>query len=203
MDGLTEGELLTRAGTGDPDAFAILVDRHKDSLVNYLTHLCLDYSRAEEIAQEAFVKLFRASGRYGDRETLAPLLFRIATNHYRSEERRSRRWSRLLALVSRNERPVESPQKSLLEGEVQRKVSEALERVPVPYRAALVLKDIEGWSHQQIAEALGCRIGTVKSRVSRGRELLRQMLAPYWNGENHGTGHREGLAVPATERRLS
>lgn len=203
MDGPTEGELLTRAGNGDPDAFAILVDRHKDSLVNYLTHLCLDHSRAEEIAQEAFVKLYRAAARYGDRESLAPLLFRIATNHYRSEERRGRRWSRLLTLVSRSEPPVESPQKALLEHEVRQKVSEALERLPLPYRATLVLREIEGWSHQQIAEALGCRIGTVKSRIARGRKLLRQMLAPYWNGEDHGTGHREGLAVAPPERRLS
>jgi RNA polymerase sigma-70 factor (ECF subfamily) len=203
MDELTDGELLSRSAAGDPDAFAALVDRHRNPLVNYLTHVCLDYGRAEEIAQEAFVKLYRTAGRYSDRSSLAPLIFRIATNHYRSEERRSRRWSRLLTLVSRNDPPVASPQKILLQDEAQRKVSEAMGRLPVPYRAALVLREIEGWSHQQVAEALGCRVGTVKSRISRGRELLRQMLAPYWNGEEHETGHREALEVAPAERRIS
>jgi len=203
MDGPHEGELLARAVDGDHAAFATLVDRHKDSLVNYLTHLCRDYSRAEEIAQESFVKLFRSGRRYSDRQLIAPLLFRIATNAFRSEERRSHRWSRLLTLVSRTETRPESPQKVLLEEEIRRKVTDSLARLPVPYRAALVLREIEGWSHQQIAEALGCRIGTVKSRIARGRDLLREMLAPYWTGENHGTEHREGLAVASAHRRLS
>lgn len=203
MEEPTEGALLERARQGDHDAFSILVERHKDALVNYLTHLCRDHGRAEEIAQDAFVRLYRAGGRYQDREVLGPLLFRIATNTFRSEERRSRRWARLLMLVSTDEPQFESPQKVLLQDEICNLVSDALASLPLPYRAALVLREIEGWSHQEIGEALGCRIGTVKSRIARGRELLRQILSPYWNGVNHGTEPREAVAVAATHQRIS
>ena len=183
MEPRTDADLMTRVREGDPSAFAGIVDRHKDALVNYLTHLCGDRDRAEEFAQESFLRLYQHAARYDERERLAPYLYRIATNLVRSDFRRLRRWRLLLPWIKPEESsPADAPHRRLFENEVQQKVREALDSLPVAYRAPLVLREIEGWTYQEIAAALGCRDGTVKSRISRGRMRLRDLLAPYWNG---------------------
>ena len=70
----------------------------------------------------------------------------------------------------------------MLAEEAQRETQEALAALPVAFRAALVLREMEGLSYEEIAAALGCPAGTVRSRINRGRALLRERLAPYWNG---------------------
>jgi RNA polymerase sigma-70 factor, ECF subfamily len=183
MDLPTDAELMTRVREGETAAFAGIVDRHKDRLVSYLTHLCGDRDRAEEFAQEAFLRLYQHAARYDERERLAPYLYRIATNLVRSDFRRLRRWRLLLPWIERPEASSgDAPHRRLFETELQRKVHEALDALPVTYRAPLVLREIEGWTYQEIAAALGCRDGTVKSRIARGRMRLRELLAPYWNG---------------------
>ncbi len=183
MDQPTDAELMARVRAGDTSAFEEIVDRHKDALLNYLTHLWGDRDRAEEFAQEAFLRLYQSAGRYDERERLAPYLYRIATNLVRSEFRRLRRWRLLLPWILPGETAGgELPHRRLFETEIQQKVRTALESLPVTYRAPLVLREIEGWSYQEIAAALGCRDGTVKSRIARGRAHLRELLAPYWNG---------------------
>ncbi len=183
MDLPTDAELMILVREGDASAFAGIVDRHKDGLVSYLTHLCGERDRAEEFAQEAFLRLYQHAARYDERERLAPYLYRIATNLVRSEFRRMRRWRLLLPWIAPAEPHLDdAPHRRLFETEVQEKVRAALDALPVAYRAPLVLREIEGWSYQEIAAALGCRDGTVKSRIARGRMRLRELLAPYWNG---------------------
>src|SRR5258708_34336302 len=87
---------MQRVCAGDEDAFAAIVDRYKNSLVNYLTHLLRSRERAEDVAQEAFVRLYRNAERYRDHEKIAPCLYRIATNHTITEMRREKRWRLLL-----------------------------------------------------------------------------------------------------------
>src|SRR5215210_3466874 len=93
---MTDDVLMQRAAAGDDDAFSTIVDRYKDSLVNYLTHLVRSRERAEEVAQDAFVRLYRNASRYQQQERLGPYLFRIATNVVVTEVRREKRWSLLL-----------------------------------------------------------------------------------------------------------
>ncbi len=88
----TDTELLTRSRASDPQAFALLVDRYKDQMVNYLARLTGCRDRAEDIAQETFVRFYKQLHRYRDEGTLSAYLFRIATNLVRSEERKTRRW---------------------------------------------------------------------------------------------------------------
>jgi RNA polymerase sigma-70 factor (ECF subfamily) len=181
----SDAELMLRTRSGEHDAFATLVDRHKDALVNYLTHLTGHRDRAEDFAQEAFVRLFESSARYDERGKLAPYLFRIATNLVRSEAVKQRvRQMLLLKFVQPEEKTTDrvSPHGVMFEREMQQQVSKALEAIPVTYRAAVVLRDIEGWSYQEIAASLGCTEGTVKSRIARGRDELRNRLTRYWNG---------------------
>jgi RNA polymerase sigma-70 factor, ECF subfamily len=143
----SDSELMQRVCDGDDDAFAAIVDRYKDSLVNYLTHVVRSRERAEDVAQEAFVRLYRNAARYRDHERIAPYLFRIATNHTISEMRREKRWRLLLPRFEAGTTKYASmPDVGLLSDEVQRKVSAALETLPLKFRAPLALYEINSQS---------------------------------------------------------
>ena len=186
MEPTTDASLMQRVVAGDDDAFAEIVERYKNPLVNYLTHLVRSRDRAEEVAQDAFVRLYRNASKYREQDRLGPYLFRIATNQVVTEVRREKRWSLLLPrLNASTTQAAPPPDTGLLTTEIQKKVNAALERLPVKYRAPIVLCDIEEWSYDEIARALDCRVGTVKSRIFRGREMLRRHLAPWWIGDNH------------------
>jgi RNA polymerase sigma-70 factor, ECF subfamily len=195
---MDDGELIRRAREGDDDAFATFVDRYKDSLINYLTHLTRSRERAEELAQDAFVRFYRSASKCRHEERLAPYLFRIAINVAMTQMRRERRWKRLLprlvALEPRTAPPADGP---LLTEEIQQKVAAALERLPIKFRAPLVLFEIEEWPYHEISRALGCRMGTVKSRIWRARAMMRAELESWWTGGNHA-GHRSWQRPAAT-----
>jgi RNA polymerase sigma-70 factor (ECF subfamily) len=173
---------MARVRSGDRDAFADLVDRHKDAVVNYLTRLTGNRDRAEDLAQETFLRLFRSAGSYSEQGLLRGYLFRIATNLVRSEERREKRLRLLLPFLGRQEHAEPAAPSGLLRQEMHREVSAAVAQLPLRYRVPLVLHEIEGWAYSDIAQALGCREGTVKSRIHRGRQHLKERLAPYWQG---------------------
>ena len=180
-----DAALMARVGRGDRDAFTLLVDRHKDALVGYLARLTGDRDRADDLAQESFLRLFRAAPGYTERGFLRAFLFRIATNLVRSEERRERRLRLLLPFFGRRERSEhEEPAapEGMLRRELQSQVAAALAALPLRYRAPLVLHEIEGWSYAEIAREMSCREGTVKSRIHRGRRHLKEKLEPYWSG---------------------
>ncbi len=197
--------LMQRVCGGDEEAFATIVDRYKDPLVNYLTHLVRTRERAEDVAQEAFVRLYRFADRYRDHERLAPYLFRIATNHVITEMRREKRWRLLVPrLVAGTTQFAPAPDAGLMTDEVQRKVTAALEKLPLKFRAPLALYEIEEWSYEDIAQALGCRMGTIKSRIARARELMRRQLSGWWQGGNHERHrHWQGDEAPAAHERVA
>jgi RNA polymerase sigma-70 factor (ECF subfamily) len=174
--------LMVRVREGDRDAFADLVDRHKDAVVNYLTRLTGNRDRAEDLAQETFLRLFRSAGAYTEQGLLRAYLFRIATNLVRSEERREKRLRLLMPFLRGGRHSEPSAPSGLLRRELHREVSSAVAQLPLRYRVPLVLHEIEGWAYADIARELGCREGTVKSRIHRGRQQLKERLAPYWNG---------------------
>ncbi len=183
--GLSDAELLAQTAAGRTAAFAELVDRHKDGLVRYLSRLTNRSDRAEDLAQEAFLRLFRAAGSYREEGRFEPYLYRIATNLLRTDLRRETR-RRLLALrflAPSNGHSPAPPQTELLAQEEQRVVARELARLPPRLRIPVVLFELEGWPYQEIARLLRIRPGTVKSRIHRGRERLRARLAPFHNGD--------------------
>lgn len=192
-----DDRLMERTAGGDSQAFAELVETHKDRLVAYLTRLTGDRARAEDLAQESFVRLYRAAPGYRREGHLKSYLYRIATNLLRSEQRRERRWRWLQPVLEptlqlRADAAAIRPQRRLLASEAQHQVAAALARLPLRFRAPLVLYEIEGWTYQSIAEALGCREGTVKSRIHRARTRLKAELEPYWTkGRAVGSGPGE------------
>lgn len=209
--GAEDAALMARVREGDRDAFAELIDRHKDPLVGYLARLTGSPDRAQDVAQEAFLRLYRAAGSYRERGQLTAFLYRIATNLVRSEARRERRWRRLAPQLGVSGRlgqlgrlgpfgpggragggapthgveAADGPRR-LLRRELQRRLADALAALPLELRAPLVLYEIEEWSQRDIARALGCREGTVKSRLFRARHRLREELADCWDDWNDG-----------------
>lgn len=179
---LDDAELMAQVRSGDRDAFAGLIDRHKDAVVGYLTRLTGQRDRAEDLAQETFLRLFRAADGYREQGYLRAWLFRIATNLVRSEERRERRLRLLLPFLGGRPHAEPAAPSGLLRQELHREVASAVAALPLRYRVPLVLHEIEGWAYADIARELGCREGTVKSRIHRGRQHLKQKLEPYWNG---------------------
>lgn len=184
---------MARVKRGDREAFTELVDRHKNGLLGFLTAMTRDRDRAEELAQDTFVRLYESARRYEERGQFVPYLFRIATNLVRSEERKRRRREALFRLFAlngnghhgRGSSPTtvaETPQAACLREELRARLNEALASLPIRYRSPLVLREMEGWSYSEIARALACEEGTVKSRIHRGRARLKELLAPYWTG---------------------
>jgi RNA polymerase sigma-70 factor (ECF subfamily) len=173
---------------GDQAAYGELVERYKDGLVNYLTRMTGERAAAEDLAHDAFVRLFERAATYRPQGKFRAYLYRIAVNLLRSKERRRQRWRLVAArfLSTNGDRPAPAAAARLLGDERDRQVADAdaVARLPHRFRAPIVLFNIEGWSYREIAAALGCREGTVKSRIHRGRQLLRQELAPYWTGES-------------------
>lgn len=181
----SDTELLEKSRAHDMEAFACLVERHKDLLVNYMARLTGCRDRAEDLAQETFVRFYQNLERYREEGVLSAYLLRIGTNLVCSEERRRKRWRGLLPVfkASSNGHHAEtSPHVRALAREEQQEVTSALSSLDLLYRAPLVMREIEGLSYQEIALALECHEGTVKSRLHRGRQLLKEKLAPYWNG---------------------
>lgn len=182
LEQATDAELMARVREGDKEAFADLVDRHKDAVVSYLTRLTGDRDRADDLAQETFLRLFRSARDYTEQGYLRAYLYRIATNLVRSEERRERRLRLLAPFLPREAHAEPAATSGLLRQELHRQVAAAVAKLPLRYRVPLVLHEIEGWSYLDIAEEIGCREGTVKSRVHRGRQQLKAKLEPYWIG---------------------
>jgi len=180
-----DARLMAEVQAGSREAFAELVDRHKDRLVGYLGRLTGSRDRAEDLAQEAFLRLYENAGRYDERGRLASLLWSIAVNLLRSEERRRRRW-RIVAPFLAAPSPAhgvpaaDGAHARVLRRELGREIQAALAELPLRYRVPLVLYEIEEWSYDEIGRHLGCRPGTVKSRIHRGRQRLKQRLAPHW-----------------------
>ena len=196
---LTQIETLTHTGIHedapglDPDSFARLVELHKNQMVNYLTRLTGERERAEDVAQETFVRFYQNRHRYQEEGNIKAYLFRIATNLVRSEERRKKRWRILEPMFSKggrssdgvhtaDEPPSPGPQGELLASEAHLQVTRAIAELDIHFRVPLVLREIEGLSYREIADVLDLSEGTVKSRLFRARDLLKQKLEPYWKG---------------------
>lgn len=182
--GASDSELYRRTRQGDREAFGELVERHKDGLVSYLTRLSGNIDRAEDLAQESFLRLYERGSHYHEEGKLQAYLYRIATNLFRTQKRREQRWNRLgvLFFSSNGHHSEAVQQQGVLQHELGQELGTALLQIPLRYRTPVILALVEGWTHREIARLMRCREGTVKSRIYRGRQLLRQQLEDYRNG---------------------
>lgn len=152
-----------------------LIAGHQDALFAFLLRMCGDPHVAEDLMQETFLRALRASARYQPRASVKTWLFSIAANLVRDRWRRQTA-CREVALTEYIMAATDSPEEAALRQMGNRRLRLALLDLPVEQRAALVLRYFHDLSYQEIAEALVCPIGTVRSRIHNGMSRLRERL---------------------------
>lgn len=188
---LPDEKLVEVLVAGDKSAFDILVQRHKARLYNYLLRLTRDPSDAEEVTQEALVRAYVHADKYRNIAKFSTWLYTIATNLVRNRIRKSKSAPKFFSLSfgrgdddSDEREPIDLPDDSPLpdraveKSELQALVGKAVERIPSKYREAFVLREINHFSYEEIAEITGLKLGTVRSRINRGRTHFREILEP-------------------------
>lgn len=182
--------LVDRVKSGDQQAFNLLVRKYERKVVRLISRLVRDPSEVEDVSQEAFVKAYRALPQFRGDSAFYTWLYRIAVNTAKNY------------LVAQGRRPIplsdtlsededgesfgredvvtdnHTPDAELLSRQIAETVNRAIEALPQDLRTAVTLREIEGLSYEEIAEAMNCPIGTVRSRIFRAREAIAEQLRP-------------------------
>jgi RNA polymerase sigma-70 factor (ECF subfamily) len=183
MNGTSDEELISRARSGDSRAFEEFILRHSPGVFRWMARACGE-ADAEDLTQEVFLRAFRGLSRFrGEappRAWLASIAHNTIKNRYRFLHRFRRVFGRKPEPENAADPPAQgvSPEAAAAAGEVSARVAEALQSLPEEYRLPVVLRDLEGWNYEEIAVSLHVPVGTVKSRIARGRGQLRDLLAP-------------------------
>lgn len=185
-----DAELMLRVKRGDRAAFAALVEKYQQPVLNFLLRSLQDETEAEDLAQNVFVQVWKSARRYRRTARFSTWLFTIARNLCLNELRRRARHpaTSLESTASESESPLPeriedrqtaTPPEALLREELFRKVEAALAELPENQRTAILLCREEEFSYEDIAAILGCSLSATKSLIHRGRETLKQKLKPY------------------------
>jgi len=180
-----ESALIERCAAGDEAACSELVAEHQRMVVQLAMNLLGDRDEALDLSQEVFLRVFRTIHRFRGQSSLRTWIYRIAVNQARNRHRFWRRRHRAdqVSLDQHLEAHGDflsggesTPDRMLAQKELARRLQEALDRLPFDQRTAIVLREIDGLSYEEIAYSLGVAIGTVKSRLTRARQALRLEL---------------------------
>jgi len=180
-------ELVRRAQRGERAAFDLLVLRYQHKVIKLVARLLRDPAEAEDVAQEAFVKAYRALASFRGDSAFYTWLYRIAVNTARNAmASRQRRPLDYEAELSDSEqsnvesrlRHSDTPEASVLSEEIRETVNRAVADLPEDLRTAIILREVEGLSYEEIAAAMDCPVGTVRSRIFRAREAIDRSLKP-------------------------
>lgn len=184
---VTDQILVERVQAGDKSAFDLLVKRYQHKIIGLIGRYVQDQSEALDVAQETFIKAYKALDSFRGESAFYTWLYRIATNTAKNY------------LVTRNRRPpgtdididdvlqaeseselrdIETPENNLYRDELFGVMASALEALPEELRVALTLRELEGMSYEDISEVMGCPIGTVRSRIFRARDAIDKELKP-------------------------
>ena len=186
--------LVERVQKGDKRAFDLLIQKYQHRIVSLVTRYVSDSSEAQDVAQEAFIKAYRAIGRFRGDSAFYTWLYRIAINT-------AKNW-----IVAKNRRPPSSdidasdaeqygmssrlqetstPENELLREEIERTVYGTIASLPEDLRTAIMLREMDGMSYEEIAATMECPIGTVRSRIFRAREAIDEKLKPLIGGHTN------------------
>ena len=183
---MNEQELILRTQEGDETAFEALVRLYDKKVYTLCSRMCISEEDAQEAAQDAFLAVWRAIGAFRQESSFSTWLYRLATNACIDLLRRNKRSGGSVSLDDEETAPelVDTrplPQQELERRETQRLIEDGLRALPEDYRAILLLREVQGLSYAEIAEVTQLELGTVKSRISRGRILLRNYLTASGN----------------------
>lgn len=183
----TDQLLVERVQKGDKRAFDLLVGKYQHKIVSLISRYVSDHAEALDVAQEAFIKAYKAIGRFRGDSAFYTWMYRIAINTAKNH------------LVSQSRRPPSSdvdaqdaeqfqvdtrlkdrgsPEHELLKEEIERTIHDAISDLPDDLRVAITLREMEGMSYEDIATTMDCPIGTVRSRIFRAREAIDGRLRP-------------------------
>jgi len=187
----TDEDLIQSVAQGEKVAFDELVRRHKVRLYNYLLRLLRDPTEAEEITQETFIRAYVNAEKYRTIARFTTWLYTIGTNLVRNRIRKFKSTPKIMSIsYSRGEDDeddrgaIDLPDKSDLpdrtveKGEMHQLVAQGIEHIPAKYREAFVLREINHFTYEEIAEITGLKLGTVRSRINRGRGHFRDAMEP-------------------------
>ncbi|MCA3214653.1 MAG: RNA polymerase sigma factor RpoE [Betaproteobacteria bacterium] len=180
--------LVERVQRGDKRAFELLVSKYQRKIFRLLSRLIRNPAEIEDVAQEAFLKAYRALPNFRGESAFYTWLYRIAINtaknHLVAQGRRAPTTTETEVEDAENFddadqlRDYNTPDAMLLSRQVGEAVNRAIEKLPEDLRTAVVLRELEGLSYEEIAEAMNCPIGTVRSRIFRAREAIASELRP-------------------------
>ena len=183
----TDGLLVKRVQAGDKKAFDLLVAKYQHKIVNLVARYVKDVDEAQDVAQEAFLKAYRAIPRFRGDSAFYTWLYRIAVNTAKNY------------LVAAKRRPMDyeldlqdpeqydmharlkdsdTPEAVTLKDEVHETIEETIRALPDDLRTAIVLREVDGLSYEEIATAMECPVGTVRSRIFRAREAISKKIEP-------------------------
>jgi RNA polymerase sigma-70 factor (ECF subfamily) len=202
MTGRSDVELMLALRAGDEGAFAVLVDRHRESVVNLTYRYLGNRSDAEDLAQEVFLKVYRARDRYEPSAKFTTWLYRVAVNACLNEvrDRKSRPTFAAAALASADgdepalrvaDGSAPSPAEEAERSELKEQVRAAVAELPERQRLALLLNKFHGLGYEELAESLEMTVPAIKSLLVRARENVRRRLEPYLRA---GVDRRRGIA---------
>ncbi|MDD2407259.1 MAG: RNA polymerase sigma factor RpoE [Tepidiphilus sp.] len=182
-------QLVARVRQGDQNAFGLLVSKYQRKVQRLLSRLVRDPAEVEDLTQETFIKAYRALDSFRGDSAFYTWLYRIAINTAKNHLMASNRRPSASATVHQTEEgeqwdeldllsDSETPENLLLTQEIAQTVEETIQSLPEELRTAITLRELEGLSYEEIAQVMGCPIGTVRSRIFRAREAIAQRLRP-------------------------
>ena len=173
---MDEQRLVSRLQTGDESALADIVRHYKDRIVNFIYQVTGDYQKAVDLSQETFIRVYFKADKYKPIAPFSSWIYAVASNLAKTELKKRRRMS----LVSLDAVPpnvdISTPSRESSDSGLSKNLRQALDALNPRYRIPVVLKDMEGYSQEEIARMIGRPVGTVKARISRGRLMLRKQM---------------------------
>jgi len=174
---MVEQELMHLVQKGDEEAFEKIVTMYKHRIVNFLTQMTGDYQKAVELSQETFMRVYFKANRYKPMAPLSSWIYTIASNLAKTELKKMKKLSTVsLDDAHRGLGDRVAASDNLPDSFLIKDLKQALNALHPRYRIPIILKDIEGFSQEEIAQILRRPVGTIKARISRGRDYLKQAL---------------------------
>ncbi|MDO4740748.1 MAG: sigma-70 family RNA polymerase sigma factor [Eubacteriales bacterium] len=181
QNGHEDNFLIKQAIRGDAYAFEQLMRRHEGRMYSVALRMCGNREDAQDCVQEAMLRIYRALDRFKGQSSFSTWIYRITMNTCLDELRRRkvRASTSLDTLLENGWSPTDetdTPEHRTIEAERRKALSGAIQSLPEDMRSAIVLREMQGLSYEEISDVLAVNVGTIKSRISRGREKLRQLI---------------------------